>query len=102
MNFSFILNVNKLTKPLGMNDEGEMFLVQNPVQLLEGRVQRDLVEGVVGRVSDGILKRNFSLQNFRLQTAQSRHSDNCSKVEKVFKWSIVKQEIGKMFNKYLN
>ncbi len=65
-----------------MNDEGKMFLVQNPVQLLQGRVQGHLVEGVVRRVADWVLKRDFPLQNFRLQTAQSCHSNNRSKNHK--------------------
>jgi len=65
-----------------MNDESKMFLVQNPVKLLQGRVQGHLVEGVVRRVADWVLKRDFPLQNFRLQTAQSCHSNNRSKSHK--------------------
>jgi len=56
-----------------------MFFVQNPVQLLQGRVQGHLVEGVVHRVPHWVLQRHLALQDFGLQAAKGGNTNNGAK-----------------------
>lgn len=46
-----------------MNNEGEVLDVQDSVELAQGGVQVDLVEGGVGNLLNRIVRHHFSLQN---------------------------------------
>jgi len=71
-----------LTQPLRVDDQCKVLLVQNPVQLLERRVQRDLLEGDVGGLHDGVRGLDLAAEDLGLQAAQGGHAQNLAK-EKV-------------------
>ena len=59
-----------LTESLLMHDEGEVLLVQNAVQLDQGRVQGHLLVRRVDRLCHSVGPEHLSLQNLGLEVAE--------------------------------
>ena len=55
-----------------------MFLVQNSVQLFEGGVQGDLVEGAVRCVPHRVVQGDLAFQDLGFQAAQGCNTNDCS------------------------
>ena len=53
-----------------MHDEGEVLLVEDAVQLDQGRVQGHLLVGRVDRLRHGVGPEHLALQDLRLEVAE--------------------------------
>ena len=56
-----------------MDDKGKVLPVQDPVEFLEGGVERDLLEGGVGGLGDGVGRLDLALEQLALQAAEGGH-----------------------------
>ena len=63
----------RLTESLRVDDKGKVLPVQDPVEFLEGCVERDLLEGGVGGLGDGVRRLDLALEQLTLQAAEGGH-----------------------------
>ena len=62
-----------------VNHQSEMLLVQNSVQLLQGRVQCDFLESFVGRFHHWVAFHHVPFQCLGLQASKCGHALNFAK-----------------------
>ena len=63
-----------------MYDKCEVLPVENPVQLLQGCVEGDLLEGGEGGLGNGVCRLHLAFEEFALKAAQCGHSLNGSEI----------------------
>ena len=63
-----------------MYDKCEVLPVENPVQLLQGCVEGDLLEGGEGGLGNGVCRLHLAFEELALKAAQCGHSLNGSEI----------------------